>query len=133
VFLTAGPKEKEAMLADPLAFMPALGGDCPVTYLTRNERVRGSVFHAVEFEGRLFLVADADRKAAFKTNPARYIDVDLAEGGVCVVSLNDGGEKRPGLPEFSTWHEGKIYRFAGQEQKAKFLANPKHYVMDVDK
>jgi YHS domain-containing protein len=133
VFLTAGSKEKEAMLADPLAFMPVLGGDCPVTHLTRNERVRGSVFHAVEFEGRLFLLADADRKAAFKANPARFIEADVAEGGVCIVSLLDGGEKRPGLPEFSTWHEGKVYRFAGQEQKNKFLANPERYMIDLDK
>jgi YHS domain-containing protein len=131
--LAAGPKEKETLLANPTSYIPVLGGDCPITYLSRHEHIRGSVFQAVEFQGRLYLFADADRKAVFKSNPAPYIDIDLAEKGVCVVTRIEERRDVPGLAEHSTWYRGKMYRFAGPEQMEKFLAQPTKYAVDVDK
>jgi YHS domain-containing protein len=127
VFLTAGPKERDALMSDPAAYVPALGGDCVVTYLASEERVRGSVYHAFEYESRLFLFADAERKAAFKASPTKFANADVATSGRCVVTLIDSQREELGLAEHATWYQGKLYRFAGAEQKQKFLAAPEKY------
>jgi YHS domain-containing protein len=127
VFLTAGPRERDLLQADPATYVPALGGDCVVTFAARDERERGSVYHAFEYDGRLFLFADAERKAAFKGSPERYAAIDWAAGGKCVVTRTEEGRDVQGLAEHATWHEGKLYRFAGGEQKRKFLAQPDKY------
>jgi YHS domain-containing protein len=31
------------------------------------------------------------------------------------------------------WYKGRVYRFAGPEQKKKFLENPAKYAVDADK
>jgi YHS domain-containing protein len=127
VFLTAGPKERDALMSDPAAFVPALGGDCVVSLVASEERVRGSVYHAFEYEGRLFLFADAERKAAFKGSPGKFANADVAGNGRCVVTLIDAQREELGLIEQATWYAGKLYRFAGAEQKQKFLAAPEKY------
>jgi YHS domain-containing protein len=127
VFLAAGPRERDLLQSDPATYVPALGGDCVVTYAARDERERGSVYHAFEYDGRLFLFADAERKAAFKASPEKYAVVDWAAGGMCVVARAEEGRDVQGLAEHATWHGGKLYRFAGHEQKQKFLAQPDKY------
>jgi YHS domain-containing protein len=130
VFFTAGPAEQEALVADPAKYMPALGGDCAVSYVDFGERVRGSTFHAAQYEGRYFFFLDAERKAAFKAQPQRYGSIDLAAGGACVVTLKDQGKTTPGLAEFAVWHEGLLYKFAGAAEKEKFLATPDLYAVE---
>jgi YHS domain-containing protein len=127
VFLTAGAKERDALVADMARYMPALGGDCVVSYIARRERVRGSVYHAYQYQGRLYLFADAERKAAFFANPAQYVAADYAADGKCVVTKIEEHRDAPGLPEFAAWHAGKLYLFAGEEQKQRFLKNPERY------
>lgn len=127
VFLAAGPEQRDALAADPVKYVPALGGDCAVTLVERREYVRGSVFHVFEYQDRLYLFADAQQKNAFKENPAKYALADVAAGGLCVVTQVDDGRAEPGLAAYATWHEGLLYRFAGAEQKRKFLAAPSRY------
>ncbi len=132
VFLTAGPKERDALTSDPAKYVPALGGDCAVSFVARGERLRGSVYHAYEYEGRLFLFVDAERKAVFKADPATYATADLAAGGMCVVTQADERRENPGVAEHATWHRGQVYQFAGAEQKRKFLAEPERYAVESD-
>jgi YHS domain-containing protein len=127
VFLTAGPAERDALLADPAPYIPALGGYCVVSFADRGEKTKGSVFHATRYQGRLFLFADADAKDTFNAMPARYASIDLAAGGACVVTLAETGQSTPGFAEIAVWHDGLLYRFANAEQKAKFLATPDKY------
>jgi YHS domain-containing protein len=126
-FLTRGARERDSLLHDPASFLPALAGDCPVTLVTRGQRAPGSVYHAVEFQGRHYLMADAEARTAFKADPERYASADLAAGGMCVVTRRDEQRETPGLPEHAAWRQGKLYRFAGPEQKQKFLASPDEY------
>jgi YHS domain-containing protein len=128
VFLTAGPRERDALQAAPVQYVPALGGDCVVTFVAREERVRGSVYQAFEYDGRLFLFADAERKAVFKASPEKYSSADWAAGGMCVVTRTEAGREVQGAPEHITWSQGQFYRFAGDEQKQKFLAEPEKYM-----
>jgi YHS domain-containing protein len=131
LFLTAGREAREAFLADPAQYIPALGGMCVVSFADRGETVRGSVFHASlypERRGRLFLFADEEAKATFDAGPERYASLDLAASGMCVVTLAETGESTPGFAEFAVWHKGLLYRFVSAEQKAKFVAAPEKYV-----
>jgi YHS domain-containing protein len=133
MFLTAGREAREAFLADPAQYIPALGGMCVVSYADLGETVRGSVFHASlypEHQGRLFLFADEEAKATFDAGPERYASLDLAASGMCVVTLAESGQSTPGFAEFAVWHKGLLYRFASAEQKAKFLAAPEKYAAD---
>ena len=128
VLLTAGATEHDALLHDPVKYIPALSGDCAVTFVDDGQRVRGSIFHAAEYHGRLFLFADAQRKSTFKADPERYASVDLAAGGACRVTQLDEARTAPGLAEFAAWHGGLVYYFAGVDQKEKFLAAPERYM-----
>lgn len=128
VFFAAGDEQRDALAADPAKFVPAFGGDCPVTLVERGEHVRGSVFHVFEHQERLYLFADSQQKNAFKENPAKYAQADVAAGGHCVVTQVEEGRVATGLAEYATWHEGLLYRFAGAEQKRKFLVEPGRYV-----
>jgi YHS domain-containing protein len=132
-FLTAGPEEHDALLADPAKYVPVLAGDCAVSWVDQDKSVRGSIFHAAEYQGRLFLFADAAHKAAFKADPAKYAMVDVAAGGSCVVTLAEKDRTEAGFAEFATWYNGKLYRFAGAEQLKKFLATPERYAVRESK
>jgi YHS domain-containing protein len=127
VFLTAGARERDALQAAPAAYVPALAGDCVVTYIARGERVRGSVYHAFEYDGRMFLFADAERKAVFKASPEKYAAADWAAAGMCVVTRSEEGRDVMGGAEHATWHHGKLYRFSGAEQLTRFLATPEEF------
>jgi YHS domain-containing protein len=127
VFFTAGAAERDALLADPAKYMPVLAGNCAVSLVDDAQQARGSTFHAAQFEGRLFLFADAERKATFKEQPLRYASIDVAASGACVVTLKDGGKNTPGLAEYAVWYNGLLYRFLGPDEKAKFLATPDKY------
>jgi YHS domain-containing protein len=131
-FLTAGARERDLLKSDPTEYLPACSGECAVSLVERKEHVRGSVFHAAEFDGRLFLFADASAKARFKADPAKYALVDVATNGYCAVTLVDKEEQVPGVQQFAAWYDGKVYRFAGAAEKAKFLADPKRYAEDAE-
>jgi YHS domain-containing protein len=127
LFLTAGAAEREALLADPAKYIPALGGDCPVSLVDYGQRESGSTFHAAHYQQRLYLFADAERKAAFAAQPKRYANIDLAASGACIVTLRDLGKNTPGLAEYAAWYNGLLYQFLGPDEKAKFLAAPEKY------
>jgi YHS domain-containing protein len=131
-FLTAGARERDLLKSDPADYLPACSGECAVSLVERDEHVRGSVFHAAEFDGRLFLFADAAAKTKFKANPEKYALIDVAARGFCAVTLTDEEKQTPGVQQFATWYDGKIYRFAGAAEKAKFLAKPERYAEDAE-
>lgn len=129
VLLAAGPQEQALLEADPAKYAPACGGDCVVTLAETGQRVRGSVYQALDYEGRLYLFADAKQRDAFKARPERYRDYDVAAGGQCLVTRSDQGREAAGSPQYAAWHRGLIYRFAGAEEKQRFLAAPERYAI----
>jgi YHS domain-containing protein len=132
VFFTAGERERDLLKNDPADYLPACNGECAVSLVERKEHVRGSVFHAAEFDGRLFLLADAAAKAKFKSAPEKYALIDVAARGFCAVTLVDEQKQTPGVQQFATWYDGKVYRFAGAAEKAKFLAKPERYAESAE-
>lgn len=119
--------ERQAFVANPFPYVPALGGDCVVAYSQNGQRVPGSVQHASKHEGRLYLFSSADARTMFEANPASLADADLAYGGNCVVCAVGMGQAMPGRPEFTTIHKGLRYRFPSADQQREFVANPAKY------
>ena len=67
----------------------------------------------------------AEQKKKFLDNPERYLP---AMGGDCVVSLIDDDQLIAGSVYHSLVVEGKLYLFAGAEQKRAFNETPARYI-----
>ncbi len=119
--------EKKKFEASPEQYTPALGGDCTVCYAMLGKRVPGSVRHAVRYQNRLFLFPGEKKKKAFRANPAKYADIDLALNGQCAVCLVKAGKKVPGKAMFTAIHNGFRYQFPSRGELEAFIANPEHY------
>jgi len=126
-YLFSDRQHKDAFLADPVKFVPALGGDCVVTFARWGNRVPGNVYHSALRKGRLFLFADEQAKETFEADPLAFETADLALGGDCPVCLIDMRERVPGKPEFAVVFDGMRYFFASQQHREKFLENPEKY------
>ena len=127
ILVTAGAEEQQIFARNPARYVPVLEGDCPVSFVDEGKRVRGDIYHAVEYEGRLYMFADRKHKEAFDADPKKYELCDVAAGGACVVTQKEKGETVPGLAKYAVWHNDKLYRFVGEEEKARFEAAPEKY------
>lgn len=72
-------------------------------------------------------------QAGSATRPSPPVDragesASLAFAGHCVVCLVDGKQWMMGSSQYSTVFDGREYRFPGDAEKSKFLANPDRYV-----
>ncbi len=127
-YLFPGADQKRVFDRNPVAFTPALGGDCTVCRVEKGKKVAGKPeFHAVR-DGRLYLFPSQKQKTMFERNPAKYADADLALGGACPVCLVKMNKIVPGSVEYASIHDGKRYLFPSPEQKRMFDAKPASFV-----
>jgi len=83
VYQFAGETEKALFTKNPAPYLPALAGDCIISFVKSNQRIPGSIFHSVTYQGRLFLFAGAEERLAFKDNPESYANsLGIEEGHV---------------------------------------------------
>jgi YHS domain-containing protein len=124
-------EQKETFLADPAKYVPALGGDCTVCAVNMGESIPGSIRHAALSHKRLYLFPSHEQQQEFLANPAKYVDVDLAYGGKCVVCSIEMNKGVAGKPEIAAYHQGLRYLFPSAEQRDMFLANPAKYAVQT--
>ena len=122
-----GAEQKKKFDANPVKYVPALGGDCVVCLKDIGKRVPGSVQHAALHEGRMFLFPNAQIKQKFMKNAKRYADVDLALDGRCTVCKVEMKKDVDGKAEFAVMKNGMRYLFPGEKQMKMFVANPGKY------
>ncbi len=127
-YLFPSQEVKDKFLANPVKYIPALGGDCTVCLNKMQQRQPGNIRHATFYQDRLFLFPSNKEKGMFKANPEAFAQVDLAAGGDCVVCQVELNKQVPGSPEFATLYQGRRYLFPSDEQRQMFLANPGKYV-----
>ncbi|MEO2045410.1 MAG: hypothetical protein ABGX16_02420 [Pirellulales bacterium] len=120
--------QKNTFLADPLRYVPVLGGDCVTCLAKMSQRMPGNIRHAAYHRGRLYLFAGKDQKQIFLKDAATYANVDLALNGNCPVCQVEMQKNVPGNAEISTILNGKRYLFPSAKQQNMFLSNPKKYV-----
>lgn len=117
---------KKKFDANPVKYIPALGGDCIVCGIAVKQRIVGSVFYSVRHKSRLYLFPQNETKKKFKDNPEKYENADLAFDGNCPV-CKKGGSSEPGKPEFTVIVDDIRYQLASKEIMEEFKRNPQNY------
>ncbi len=119
---------KKKFDANPVKYVPALGGDCVVCLKDLGKRVPGSIQYASYLGGRLFLFPNAQVKQKFMKNAQAYLNVDLAFDGRCTVCKVEMNKDVAGKADFAVMKNGMRYLFPGEKQMKMFIANPKKYM-----
>ncbi len=80
-YLFAGPEQKQAFLASPDRYAPALSGDDPVIAFESGRSEPGRRAYGVTYQSRMYLFSTPETRAAFSADPGRYTArVMIAEG-----------------------------------------------------
>ena len=103
----------------------ALEGYCPVSVVEMRKWVKGHPAYQSVFDGHLYRFANADGKAMFDANPAKYVP---ALGGDCTVALVKMGKRVPGNIRHASIREGRLFLFSNADGHKMFQANPAAYV-----
>jgi YHS domain-containing protein len=116
---------------EPERYVPANGGDCPVTEIDRGIARPGDPRWGVLYQGRLYLCASEEARRRFLGEPGRYALVDVAEQGFCVHCLGETGLLVRGDPKIAITRDGRRYWFPDPGHRAAFLAaNPRSSMID---
>jgi YHS domain-containing protein len=126
----ASPREREAFLANPGRYVPALNGACLVTFHDEQRLEPGEFDCGLIHGGRLLFFAGEERRARFRSDPDRYANADLAVRGRCLVSLLEQRRDMPGDPRTATHFGGRRFLFVNAHGRSKFLADPASYLND---
>jgi YHS domain-containing protein len=121
-------EEKKAFDADPAKFTPALEGDCVVCLKDAGKRVAGSTKFSATHDGRMYLFPDEGAQKKFLSDPKKYANVDVANGGNCVVCAKLAKKEVPGKPEFTSIYKGQRYFFPSAKERTAFDADPASFV-----
>lgn len=100
--------------------VPVLEGLDPVM-LVQGKEVQGELKISVTRGKFQYLFANAENKASFEKDPARY-EIQL-EGACARMGAPVGGN-----PDLYTVHQGRIYIFGSEECKKRFDAAPLNYL-----
>jgi YHS domain-containing protein len=106
-----------------------LKGHDVVSYFTQNKHAMGSPQFVSLYEGVNFYFANAQHKALFDKEPAKYIP---QYGGYCADGIVYG---IPWGGDADTWtmRDGKLYIFGGQSSKDAFELDPAANYVLADK
>jgi YHS domain-containing protein len=126
-YLLVDEREVQMFRASPERYAPAFGGNCVVQFANTGERQAGLLRHGVVHENRLYFFSSDEARQAFITDPAKYMDVDVALSGNCPVCMVELNKAVPGRPELAAVLGGQRYFFPGAQQRAMFLAQPLKY------
>ena len=113
---------------DPAKYVPALGGNCTVCFEKSGKRVPGSLMHAANYRGRIYLFPSDKEKQMFRDAPKQFANADLAIEGACVVCQVIANKQVAGRPEFAEFHNGMRYLFPSATEQMMFRNNPTQFV-----
>lgn len=99
---------------------PVLEGLDPVM-LVQGKEVQGDLKISVTRGKFQYLFANAENKASFEKDPARY---EIQLDGACARM----GAPVTGNPDLYTVHQGRIYIFGSEDCKKRFDAAPQNYL-----
>ncbi|MBI3838732.1 MAG: hypothetical protein HY288_12465 [Planctomycetia bacterium] len=126
-----GDAEKNAFLANPDRYVPALNGNSVIEYVNSGMLVPGDIRFGLFHEGRVYLFQDDRERKLFQANPVAYTDADLAYRGASAVSLAESNRRLHGSPEFATRFHGLRYLFTSEQERTRFLQGPERYSQKV--
>lgn len=110
----------EMVISDPWSGAAIAGYD-PVAFFLEQHAVSGNPVYQLVHEGTLWQFANEGNRAAFRDHPSAYLP---AFGGYDPVAMASGLTVA-GSPRFFLVHEGRLYLFRREENRAAFAQNPK--------
>jgi len=99
-------------------------GYCPVCLRDMKKWVKGNPAYQAMYDGHVYSFMSEAQKNTFLANPNRYVPV---LGGDCVTCLAKMGQRMPGNIRHAAYHQGRLYLFAGEDQKQMFMKDPAAY------
>jgi len=109
------------------AVEPALDGYCPACYLLDKKAVKGTPEFSSTFRGRVYYHTSAERKAAFDTDPDKYLP---QFDGLCTGALGGSyGNRIPGDPQIFTIEDGKYYLFSSLRAYRAYFEMPQQFLL----
>jgi YHS domain-containing protein len=109
----------EMVISDPWSGA-AISGYDPVAFFVEQHAVNGNPAYQLVHEGTLWQFANEGNRAAFRDEPRAYVP---AFGGYDPVAMASGLTVA-GTPRFFLVHEGRLYLFRREENRAAFVAKP---------
>jgi YHS domain-containing protein len=128
VYWFSGVRARDIFVAAPELYLPALDGDCLVTFAQTGERQSGELQWGLIYKRRIYFFANQERLKEFEADPQSYADADLVDRGRCVVSKVEENLTVPGLPETVAIVDGRRYFFASAFHRNLFESRPKLYL-----
>ena len=151
-----GPEELEALLSDCLARHPlspplkaqpgdsaaqtrkphakdlepqteaelALSGYCAVSLIEDRKLVKGQTDHSIVHNGRTYRFANLAASERFRQEPERYRPWS---NGACPVTHAVDGLSKPGEPRWGALYAGRLFVFATESNRRRFLENPDEF------
>ena len=114
-------REQQRQLIQSRRHQDGFMGFCLVALRDYRELVDHSDDYQVTFGLRTYQFSSPDAKAAFESDPTRYVP---AAGGADVVALVNSGEEQRGSLEFAMWYRNRLYLFQSRETMAMFSNKP---------
>jgi YHS domain-containing protein len=128
IYLFANARERDIFAAAPELYLPALDGDCLVTFADTGERQPGQLQWGMIHQGRVYFFARQEHLLRFQTEPQAYVDADLVDHGRCIVSKIEENRTVPGLPKTVAVINGRRYFFASAFHRKLFEGRPQYYI-----
>ncbi len=86
----------------------------------------GRAEHTVEHDGHRYRFAGASQVDQFRKDPERFIPVNR---GNCPVTQMEQDAAKPGNPRWGLLYQGRLFVFASDEARRRFLDDPLRYAM----
>lgn len=129
VYLFTNPRTRDIFLAAKESYLPALDGDCVVTFAESGERVSGQLGCGLVYGQRAFFFRTPTQLQAFQAEPELYTNADLVDGGACVVSKLTENRHVAGLPQTVATVDGRRYFFASAYHRRIFEQAPGRFLV----
>jgi YHS domain-containing protein/thiol-disulfide isomerase/thioredoxin len=104
---------------------PLFTRHCLVSLMDDRTLQEGLRNHSTLHKGVTLYFASAGHKQAFLDQPSRYWP---AWSGYCAVSVVDENVVRAGVPELGCVYRGRLWFFADESRRDKFMATPSEYL-----
>lgn len=102
----------------------ALDGHCAVCLVKGGKWAPGSDQYSTAFDGRTYLFPSEEELNAFKAAPEKFAPV---LGGDCIVCYAEKGARVLGSVQHASIHDGRVYLFPSEKEKAAFAQSPEKY------
>lgn len=106
----------------------ALHAADPVALLDHGQTATGTAAHTAVHNSAAYYFANAENKAAFEANPARYLPQN---GGFCTYGVSVG-KKFDGDPRYNSVVDGKLYVFLNEDIYKLYLKDTRGTIAKAD-